>query len=125
MFLITRITDPRLAERVCGSFSVFEKGAFAYAAYKGEDVLATAAFFTAPGGCCTLCGVDTGRRIDIPMIDGIARAAFNTQLKAGAKTARLGQGIPQEIQFALTKLGYRIGEEFSLAEFFARKHCST
>lgn len=123
MFLIKRIADQRLAARVCGSFGVSGKGLLAYAAYKDDEVLATAAFVTSPEGCCTLCGVDTGRRTDIPLIDGMARAAFNAQMKAGAKTARLGDGISRDIKFALSKLGYSQDDEFDLARFFAKKHC--
>lgn len=124
MFAIKRITDPRLAERICGSFGVHEKGAFAYAAFQNEDVLATAAFITAQGGCVTLCGVDTGRREDIGLIDGIARAAFSAQRKAGAKTACLGDGIPERTKLALTKLGYQADGAFDLEQFFAKKSCA-
>lgn len=54
MFLIKRVTDPRLAARICDSFGAPENGSFAYAATKGDEVLGTAVFFTAPGGCVTL-----------------------------------------------------------------------
>ncbi|MEM1484972.1 hypothetical protein V6615_08835 [Oscillospiraceae bacterium PP1C4] len=123
MFTIRRITDPRLAERICGSFGVNEKGAFAYAAFQNDDVLATAAFLTVQGGCVTLCGADTGRRVDIPLIDGLARAAFSAQLKAGAKTACLGDGISDEIKLALSKLNYAASGEFDLESFFAKHNC--
>lgn len=123
MFLIKRIADKRIAERVCGSFGVTGKGIFAYAAYKNDEVLATAAFVMDDAGCCTLCGVDTGRRADIPLIDGIARAAFNAQMNAGAKTGCLGEKIPQQVKFALSKLGYLTDKTFDLVEFFSKKQC--
>ena len=34
MFLIKRVTDPRLAARICDSFGAPENGSFAYAATK-------------------------------------------------------------------------------------------
>lgn len=49
MFLIKRVTDPRLTARICDSFGAPENGSFAYAATKGDEVLGTAVFFTAPG----------------------------------------------------------------------------
>lgn len=123
MFAIKRVTDPRLAGRICGSFSVSDPGAFAYAAFQGEEVLATAVFLTETGGCVTFCGADTGRRLDIGLIDGMARAAFAAQLKAGAKTAKLGAGIPAEVRRALTKLHYSEDGAFDLAAFFDKKNC--
>lgn len=123
MFLIKRIADERIAQRVCGSFGVTEKGLFAYAAYKNDEVLATSAFFTDEKGCCTMCGVDTGRRPDVPLIDGIARAAFFAQMNAGAKTGCFGKGINQQLRFALSKLGYPTEKPFELASFFAKKKC--
>lgn len=124
MFIIKRITDPRVADRVCASFGADGKGAFAYAAYQNDEVLATAAFLTAVGGCVTLCGADTGRRRDISLIDGLARAAFFAQRKAGAKTARVGEKLEPEVRLALSKLGYDAAEPFDLNAFFARKNCS-
>lgn len=123
MFLIKRIADPRLAGRVCGSFGITDPGAFAYGAFQDDTVLATAAFLTAPGGCVTFCDVDAGRRRDIGLIDGLARAAFAAQRKAGAKTAKLGPAIPKDIRVALTKLGYDAENEFDLAVFFSQKRC--
>lgn len=123
MFLIKRVIDPRLASRICDSFGAPKKGAFAYAATKGEEVLGTAAFFTAPGGCVTLVGADTGRRLDVGLVDGMARAAFSAQMKAGAQTAQLGAELSGELRLALTKLGYGAQEPFPLEAFFAKKQC--
>lgn len=123
MFVIRRVSDPRLAGRICGSFGVDEKGAFAYGAFQNDEVLATAVFFTSGGGCVTLCGADTGRRLDVSLADGLARAAFGAQLRAGAKTARLGEGISEELRLALTKLGYASRGEFNLEKFFLKKNC--
>ena len=106
MFLIKRVTDPRLAARICDSFGAPENGSFAYAATKGDEVLGTAVFFTAPGGCVTLAGADTGRRLDVGLVDGMARAAFTAQMRAGALSAKLGEGLSEELRLALTKLGY-------------------
>lgn len=104
MFLIKRVTDPRLAARICDSFGAPENGSFAYAATKGDEVLGTAVFFTAPGGCVTLAGADTGRRLDVGLVDGMARAAFTAQMRAGALSAKLGEGLSEELRLALTKL---------------------
>ena len=99
MFLIKRVTDPRLAARICDSFGAPENGSFAYAATKGDEVLGTAVFFTAPGGCVTLAGADTGL------------------------SAKLGEGLSEELRLALTKLGYEAREPFPLEAFFAKKSC--
>ena len=122
MFQIKRITDPRLSGRVCQSFGVFERGAFAYGAFQNDNVLATAVFLTS-GGCVTLLAADAGRKPDIGLIDGMARAAFSAQLKAGAKTARLGEGVPADVRLALSKLHYAPEEAFDLEEFFSKKCC--
>lgn len=123
MFMIQRIADPRLATRVCGSFGVTDLGAFAYGAFKGEDVLATAAFVTEPGGCVVFRAVDLGRRMDVELADGLARAAFSAQLRAGAKKARLDKGLSLQLRQALSKKGYDPEKEFDLAGFFRKKHC--
>ncbi|MFR4990211.1 hypothetical protein [Anaerotruncus colihominis] len=122
MLTIKRIADARLSARVCGSLGAPEQGAFAYGAFQGGDVLATAAFSMA-GGCVALCGADTGRRMDAGLVDGMARAAFAAASRAGAKTARLGAGLAPELRLALTKLGYEADAPFSLDAFFARKNC--
>ena len=123
MLSIRRIADPRLAQRVCSSFGVDEKGAFAYAAYQREEVLATAAFLTEPGGCVVFCGADTGRRTDVDLVDGLVRAAFSAQRRAGAKTARIGEQVGRELRLALTKLNYPAEGAFDLDAFFANKRC--
>ncbi|MFR1111713.1 MAG: hypothetical protein ACLSDO_11345, partial [Anaerotruncus colihominis] len=105
MLTIKRIADARLAARVCDSLGAPEQGAFAYGVFQGGDVLATAAFSMA-GGCVTLCGADTGRRMDAGLIDGMARAAFAAVSRTGTKTARIGAGLAPELRLALTKLGY-------------------
>ena len=122
MLTIKRIADARLSARVCGSLGAPEQGAFAYGAFQGGDVLATAAFSMA-GGCVALCGADTGRRMDAGLVDGMARAAFAAASRAGAKTARLGAGLAPELRLALSKLGYEADAPFSLDAFFARKNC--
>ena len=122
MLTIKRIADARLSARVCGSLGAPEQGAFAYGAFQGGDVLATAAFSMA-GGCVALCGADTGRRMDAGLVAGLARAAFAAASRAGAKTARLGAGLAPELRLALTKLGYEADAPFSLDAFFARKNC--
>ena len=83
----------------------------------------TAVFFTAPGGCVTLAGADTGRRLDVGLVDGMARAAFTAQMRAGALSAKLGEGLSEELRRALTKLGYEAREPFPLEAFFAKKSC--
>lgn len=123
MFLIRRIADPRLSGRICQSFGVDAPGAFAYGAFQNDNVLATAVFLTGVGGNVTLCGVDTGRRTDIGLIDGMARAAFSAQRKCGARTGQLGDELTDEVRLALTKLGYAEREPFDLAAFFAKKAC--
>lgn len=123
MLTIKRITDARLAARVCDSFGMPEQGACAYGAFQGGEVLATAAFSTLDG-CVTLCGADTGRRMDVGLVDGMARAAFAAASRTGVKTARLGAGLAADLRLALTKLGYEAGEPFSLDAFFARKSCA-
>ena len=122
MFQIKRIADERLAQRVCASFGVEQAGAFAYAAYRDSEVLATAAFLTETGGCVTLLGVDTGRRTDVDLVDGLARAAFSAQRKAGAVSARLSDRLPVSLRQALSKRGYAVAGAFALADFFARKN---
>ncbi|MCR2025438.1 hypothetical protein [Anaerotruncus colihominis] len=122
MLTIKRIADARLAARVCDSLGAAGQGAFAYGAFQNGDVLATAAFSTA-GGCVTLCGADTGRRMDAGLVDGMARAAFAAALRTGAKTARLGADLAPKLRLALTKLGYEADAPFSLDAFFARKNC--
>lgn len=124
MLTIKKITDQRLGSRVCASLDADVPGAYAYAAYQDENVLASAAFLTEAGGCVTFLAVDAGRREDIAIIDGLARAAFFSQMKSGAKTAKLGDKLPEHIRLALTKLSYTDGEAFSLAEFFAKKNCA-
>mgnify|MGYP003374116302 FL=1 len=124
MLIIKRIADARLAARVCDSLGAPEQGAFAYGVFQGGDVLATAAFSMA-GGCVTLCGADTGRRMDAGLIDGMARAAFAAVSRTGTKTARLGAGLAPELRLALTKLGYEADAPFSLNAFFARKNCTS
>ena len=123
VFLIKRIADPRLSERICQSFGIDAPGAFAYGAFQNDNVLATAVFLTGQGGNVVLCGADTGRRMDIGLIDGMARAAFSAQLKCGARTGQLGDKLPDEARLALTKLGYGEREPFDLAAFFAKKAC--
>ena len=122
MLTIKRIADARLAARVCDSLGAPEQGAFAYGVFQGGDVLATAAFSMA-GGCVTLCGADTGRRMDAGLIDGMARAAFAAVSRTGTKTARIGAGLA--LRLALTKLGYEADAPFSLDAFFARKNCTS
>ena len=89
----------------------------------GDEVLGSAVFFTAPGGCVTLAGADTGRRLDVGLVDGMARAAFTAQMRAGALSAKLGEGLSEELRRALTKLGYEAREPFPLEAFFAKKSC--
>ena len=116
MLTIKRIADARLAARVCDSLGAPEQGAFAYGVFQGGDVLATAAFSMA-GGCVTLCGADTGRRMDAGLIAAVSRT--------GTKTARIGAGLAPELRLALTKLGYEADAPFSLDAFFARKNCTS
>ena len=123
MFLIKRVTDPRLAARICDSFGTPENGSFAYAATQGDAVLGTAVVCPAPGGCVSLAGADTGRRLDVGLVDGMARAAFTAQMRAGALSAKLGEGLSEELRRALTKLGYEAREPFPLEAFFAKKSC--
>lgn len=123
MFQIKRIADPRLAERVCASFNVFQQGAFAYGAFQDGEILATAAFTRSPEGCVTLHGVDTGRKTDLGLIDGMARAAFLAQLRQGATQGRLDTALPHELRLALTKRNYALEDPFDLGAFFAKKCC--
>ncbi|MCI8649883.1 MAG: hypothetical protein HFG20_07185 [Anaerotruncus sp.] len=122
MFTIKRIEDPRLSARVCGSYGLDEPGMFAYAACENGQVLATAAFVLRDG-CATLCGVDTGKRTDLALIDGMARAAFSAQLRAGVQQARLDDSLPEQLRLALTKRGYTAQGAFSLEAFFAHRNC--
>lgn len=124
MFTIKKIEDPRLGARVCGSFGLDGPDAFACAAYENGEVLATAAFLRR-GDCVVFCGADTGRRTDVPMIDGMVRAAFAAQVRAGAKNGELGKGVPADLRLALTKFGYP-GEAgpFDLGTFFSRRNCA-
>ena len=112
MFQIRRLSDPRLSARVCGSFGLDGKNAFAYAAFQKEEVLATAVF-TLEGGCVVLEGADTGRRTDLALIDGMARAAFAAQLRNGAESARLGDRLPvrEEEKFLLQWLEWGFSPE--------------
>ena len=112
MFQIRRLSDPRLSARVCGSFGL-----------DGKNVFATAVF-TLEEGCVVLEGADTGRRTDLPLIDGMARAAFAAQLRNGVAAARLGGRLPAELRHSLNKLGYAAEGSFSLQEFFEKKNCS-
>ena len=123
MFQIKRISDPRLSERVCASFNGFEEGAFAYGAFQNDQILATAAFTRSPDGCVTLHGVDTGRKTDLGLIDGMARAAFVTQLRQGATKGCLDSSLPQELRLALSKRNYAMEGPFDLEEFFSKKCC--
>lgn len=123
MFQIKRIADPRLAERVCASFNVFQQGAFAYGAFQDGEILATAAFTRSPEGCVTLHGVDTGRKTDLGLVDGMARAAFLAQLRQGATQGRLDTALPHELRLALTKRNYALEGPFDLGAFFAKKCC--
>lgn len=123
MFQIRRLSDPRLSARVCGSFGLDGKNVFAYAAFQKDEVLATAVF-TLEEGCVVLEGADTGRRTDLPLIDGMARAAFAAQLRNGVAAARLGGRLPAELRHSLNKLGYAAEDPFSLQEFFEKKNCS-
>ena len=123
MFQIRRLSDPRLSARVCGSFGLDGKNVFAYAAFQKDEVLATAVF-TLEEGCVVLEGADTGRRTDLPLIDGMARAAFAAQLRNGVAAARLGGRLPAELRHSLNKLGYAAEGSFSLQEFFEKKNCS-
>lgn len=122
MFQIRRLSDPRLSARVCGSFGLDGKTVFAYAAFQKEEVLATAVF-SLEGGCVVLEGADTGRRTDLALIDGMARAAFAAQLRNGAESARLGDRLPAELCHSLNKLGYALDGPFSLQAFFEKKNC--
>ena len=110
MFQIRRLSDPRLSARVCGSFGLDGKNVFAYAAFQKDEVLATAVF-TLEEGCVVLEGADTGRRTDLPLIDGMARAAFAAQLRNGVAAARLGGRLPAELRHSLNKLGYAAEEK--------------
>ena len=65
-----------------------------------------------------------GRRTDLPLIDGMARAAFAAQLRNGVAAARLGGRLPAELRHSLNKLGYAAEGSFSLQEFFEKKNCS-
>lgn len=122
MFEIKRISDKHTAARICGSFGVLDESAFAYAAFSKGDVLATAAF-TQQDGCVTFCGADTGRRLDIGLIDGMIRAAFSAQMRAGAAHGAICSGISKEVTLAFSKLGYPQETPFSLEQFFSKK-CS-
>lgn len=106
MFLIKRVTDPRLAARICDSFGAPENGSFAYAATKGDEVLGTAVFFTAPGGCVTLAGADTGRRLDVGLVDGMgARRLYGADARGGpfgeARGGAFGGAAPRAHQARL------------------------
>lgn len=122
MFLIKRVGDQRLAQRICESFGAELEGALVYGAFRDEEVLATAVL-RMDGDCMALEQVDTGRRLDVDLVDGIARAAFFTGTRKGIKMARLGKGLPKELRLALTKLGYEMDEPFTLDGFFAKKNC--
>ena len=91
MLTIKRIADARLAARVCDSLGAPEQGAFAYGVFQGGDVLATAAFSMA-GGCVTLCGADTGRRMDAGLIDGMARRGQALRRPGSAQALRRSCG---------------------------------
>lgn len=121
MFLIKRVGDRRLAQRICGSFGVPED-ALVYGAFKDGEVLATAVFLE-EDDCLVLQDVDTGRRMDVDLVDGLARAAWNAGRRTGIKRARLGDKLPQELRLALTKRGYALDGSFDLGEFFQKKHC--
>ncbi|MBC8585731.1 hypothetical protein [Youxingia wuxianensis] len=122
MFMIKKVADDRLAQRICGSFYLSGENTFAYGAFSGEDVLATAAF-SQKDKCVVLEGADTGRRLDIGLVDGMARAAFNAQKNQGAVYGKLGENLGREIAMALSKLGYEIGKEFELGAFFSKRNC--
>ena len=121
MLTIKRIADQRLNGRICSSFNVDNPEAFAYGAFDRDQVLGTAVFQT-QGETVVLCGADTGRRLDVGLIDGMARAAFFAQMRAGAKNGQVGD-VSDEVRLALTKLGYDAVAPFPLASFFAKKNC--
>lgn len=121
MFLIKRVGDRRLAQRICGSFGLTED-ALVYGAFKDAEVLATAVFLE-EGDCLVLQDADTGRRMDADLVDGMARAAWNAGRRTGVKRGRLGDKLPQELRLALTKRGYAMEGPFDLQEFFEKKHC--
>ncbi len=122
MFVIKRISDPRLNSRVCGSYGLDEEYAFAYGAYKDQEILATAAFVLTEDKVA-LAGVDTGRRMDLDLVDGLARAAFSAQLRQGTQNGELDPRLPKELRQSLTKLGYQAQGPFSLKDFFAHRNC--
>lgn len=122
MFMIKRITDKRMAGRICGSYGIEEPGAIVYGAFKDDDVLATAIFLT-EGDTLVLEDIDMGRRLDVDLADGIARAAFSAAQRQDVKRARLGEKLPQELRLGLTKRGYDMKEAFSLKAFFSKKRC--
>lgn len=122
MFLIKRVGDQRLARRICESFGAQSEGAVVYGAFRDDEVLATA-ILRVDGDCMTLEQADTGRRLDVDLVDGIARAAFFAGTRKGVKRARLGESLSGDLRLALTKLGYEMHGPFGLDEFFAKKNC--
>lgn len=122
MFLIKQISDKRLAERISGSFGVDASEAIVYGAFKNDDVLATAVFLKEED-CMVFHDVDTGRRMDADLADGLARAAFNVGMRTWAKRGKLGENLPKELCLALTKRGYAADTSFALEGFFAKKKC--
>lgn len=123
MFLIKRVTDPRLAARICDSFGAPENGSFAYAATKGDEV-------ARHGGVLHRAGRlrDPRRRGHRPAArrgacrrDG-ARRLYGADACGGPFGEARG-GLSEELRLALTKLGYEAREPFPLEAFFAKKSC--
>lgn len=124
MFMIKRITDERLVGRILGSYGIDESAkGFAYGAFKDDDVLATAAFFVR-GDCLVFHGIDTGRRMDVDLADGMARAAFHAAQRTGIKQGALGEMLSQDLKVALSKRNYALNAPFSLSTFFAKRNCA-
>lgn len=122
MFVIKQVGDKRLAGRISGSFDIDSPDAVVYGAFKNEDVLATAVFLK-EGDQMVMEAVDTGKRLDVDLADGLARAAFHAARRTGTKRGRLGERLSKELKLALTKLGYSIDGDFALEAFFAVKNC--
>lgn len=124
MFLIKRVTDPRLAARICDSFGAPENGSFAYAATKGDEVLGTAVFFTGagrlrdprpartPAGGSTW-GSSTGWRAP-PLRRRCVRGPFRRSS---------GRGFRRSCASRSPSSAMEAREPFPLEAFFAKKSC--
>ncbi len=124
MFVIRKITDPRLSRRICENYGQDGEACFAYGAFQKDAVLATAVFCCSADGHVRLLGVDTGRKADTGLVDGLCRAAFSQLYRQGAaQYGELDKALPQELRRSMTKFGYPEVGRFELGAFFAKKHC--